>query len=135
MAPTATLTQLRAGIDAHDLDALVACFAPDYCNETPRAPPGAFADATRCARTGQRSSPRSPTRGPRSSAAVATAAPCGPNGTSPGTRTDGHAFHLRGVTVLVVPDDLIARARFYLEPVDTSGKGVDQAVRDAVGAR
>ena len=48
--------------NAHDLDALVACFAEDYENETP-AHPGSGLPGTRPgpARTGSRSSRSSPT--------------------------------------------------------------------------
>ena len=41
---------------------------------------------------------------------------------------------MRGVIVFVVSDGLIESARFFLEPVDTSGLTVDEAVRFHVGA-
>src|SRR5687768_15877237 len=36
------LSELVAATNAHDLDALVACFAPDYRNDTPAHPSRSF---------------------------------------------------------------------------------------------
>lgn len=36
------LRRLQEATNAHDLDALVACFAPDYRNETPAHPSRSF---------------------------------------------------------------------------------------------
>ena len=55
------IARLRDAINAHDLGAIVACFADDYVNETPGPSRPAVSPAgTRCARTGRRSSPASP---------------------------------------------------------------------------
>jgi ketosteroid isomerase-like protein len=47
-----------------------------------------------------------------------------------GTHPDGSPFAMRGVTILVVRDELIAEARLYLEPVDATGEDIDAAVRE-----
>ena len=49
-----------------------------------------------------------------------------------GTRADGSPHLMRGVIVFGVRDGLIATARFFLEPVDDAGDGVDVAVRRQV---
>jgi hypothetical protein len=49
-----------------------------------------------------------------------------------GTRPDGSLHLMRGVIVFGVRDELIATARFFLEPVDHSRDGVDVAVRHQV---
>jgi hypothetical protein len=41
---------------------------------------------------------------------------------------------MRGVAIFGVRDSMAAWARFYLEPVDDDGVGVDAAVRRQVGA-
>ena len=46
-----------------------------------------------------------------------------------GTYTDGSAFRMRGVTVLVARDGLIAKARLYMEPVEAAGDDIDSAVQ------
>lgn len=40
--PGAVLQRLLAAINAHDLDALVSCFADGYVNETPAHPQRGF---------------------------------------------------------------------------------------------
>ena len=47
-----------------------------------------------------------------------------------GTHADGTPFAMRGITVLVVEDDLIARARLFMEPVETGGEDIEAAVQE-----
>ena len=47
-----------------------------------------------------------------------------------GHHGDGSAFAMRGITVLVVRDNLIAEARLYMEPVEAGGGDIDDAVRE-----
>jgi ketosteroid isomerase-like protein len=47
-----------------------------------------------------------------------------------GHHTDGSTFAMRGVTVLVVRDDLVAQARLYMEPVDPHSGDIDAAVHE-----
>jgi ketosteroid isomerase-like protein len=47
-----------------------------------------------------------------------------------GTHPDGSPFAMRGVTVLMVRDGLIASARLYLEPVDEADQDIDEAVHE-----
>lgn len=48
-----------------------------------------------------------------------------------GTR-DGLRHLMRGVIIFSVPEERASRARFYLEPVDPGGGGVDAAVSQIV---
>ncbi len=47
-----------------------------------------------------------------------------------GRHPDGSAFAMRGVTVLVIRDGLIAEGRLYMEPVDAAEDDIDAAVRE-----
>lgn len=47
-----------------------------------------------------------------------------------GQYADGSAFAMRGVTILVVRDGLIAEGRLYMEPVADDGEDIDEAVQD-----
>jgi hypothetical protein len=49
-----------------------------------------------------------------------------------GTRRDGSAHVMRGVVIFGVKNGEASWARFYLEPVQEGGGGVDDAVRRAV---
>jgi ketosteroid isomerase-like protein len=125
--------RLAAATNAHDLDALVACFDPDYQLEMPVHPSRNF----------------------RGNAQVRTnwahffgAMPdlqCTLHRTAQandaewsewemrGTRRDGGLFHMRGVIIFGTRGDKITWARFYLEPVDSGSSTVDDAVRATAG--
>ena len=47
-----------------------------------------------------------------------------------GHHADGSTFAMRGITVLIVRDDLVAEARLYMEPVDPRGEDIDAAVQE-----
>ena len=49
-----------------------------------------------------------------------------------GTRRDGRAHVMRGVVIFGVEGGLASWARFYLEPVQGGGGGVNDAVRRQV---
>ena len=50
-----------------------------------------------------------------------------------GTRLDGAHHLMRGVSIFEVVDDAFASGRFYLEPVEQTGVGIDAAVQSALG--
>ncbi len=58
--PAAVVERLLAGINAHDLEAMVALFADDMSTSGRPIPSGASAAASRCAATGARSLPACP---------------------------------------------------------------------------
>lgn len=47
-----------------------------------------------------------------------------------GRHTDGSAFAMRGVIIVVVSDDLVTEAHLYMEPVDVGGGDIDVAVQE-----
>ena len=46
-----------------------------------------------------------------------------------GRHVDGSPFAMRGVTILVVRDGLIAEGRLYMEPVELGGGDIEAAVQ------
>ena len=50
-----------------------------------------------------------------------------------GTRLDGGEHLMRGVSIFEVEGDVFTTVRFYMEPVERGGVGVDDAVMQAVG--
>ena len=125
--------RLAAATNAHDLDALEACFADDYVNESPAHPARGFAGKQQVRRNWEQIF-----RGvPDISAEVrwlADAETVWSEWTMHGTRLDGSPHEMAGVILFGVRDGLASWARFYLEPVDHSGEGVDVAVRRALHA-
>jgi len=52
-----------------------------------------------------------------------------------GTRTDGQAFEMRGVTLFEIADDVIVAGRLYLEDVERDLIGIDEVVETLSGQR
>ena len=131
-APGAMVDRLLAATNAHDIDALVDCFAVDYVNETPAHPSRGFQGREQVRRNWtQIFAGVTDLR-----AEVVRRAVDGDlawvEWDMQGTRRDGVPHAMRGVTVFRVVDGRAAWASFYLEPVDRAGDSVDDAVRRAV---
>jgi hypothetical protein len=127
--PAATLRSLVDATNAHDIDAIVACFAPAYRNETPVHPARGFTGNEQV----RENWTQILTAIPDLCAEVVASAVSGETVWSEwehrGTRPDGTAHQMRGVIVFTVNGGLITSARFFLEPVDASDTGVDAAVQ------
>jgi ketosteroid isomerase-like protein len=131
---TMMVRRLEAATNAHDLEALVGCFAPEYVNETPLHPARGFRG-----RDQVRDNWRTIFAGVPDVSAVVLRASCDggvvwSEWEMSGHRRDGGEHLLRGVILFTVEDGLATRARFYLEPVDQGTADAGRAVRAAVGA-
>lgn len=127
------LDRLVQALNDHDLDAMVACFADDYVNHTPAHPARGFVGREQVRSNWAQIFAGVPdVRG----SLIRTAAD-GETAWSEweltGTRADSTAFLMRGVVIFQIPADTITAATFYLEPVEDSSGGPDQAVQDIVG--
>jgi hypothetical protein len=135
------LARIQQAIAAHDVIALADCFAVDYRNETPAHPARSFTGREQVRRNWTVILGEVPdltsnlvrwSRGPADPEAVWA------EWDWAGTRVDGPAVRLRGVTVLGIGADghaaeVIRWARFYMESVDDDPTGVAEAVRRTVG--
>jgi hypothetical protein len=52
-----------------------------------------------------------------------------------GTRSDGEAFEMRGVTLFKVTGGQVVAGRLYLEDIERDVVGIEQAVEDLSGRR
>lgn len=114
--------------NAHDLDAVVACFHEDYVNETPAHPRRGFRGAEQV-----RQNWTAIFAGiPDISVGVTASARQGDEVWSEwrmdGTRRDGARHAMAGVIIFSVAENRISSARFYLEPVETSTGDVSAAI-------
>lgn len=129
--PGALVQRLLDAVNDHDLEALAACFAPNYRNETPVHPVRGFAGREQVRRNWQQIFAGVPDL-------VAEARWIAEGDTvwseweMRGTRLDGTPHLLRGVVIFGVVADEATWARFYLEPVEQGGPGVDEVVRRTV---
>lgn len=129
--PTAVITRLEAVTNAHDLAGLTACFAGDYVNATPVHPAQGFTGAAQVERNWGTLFRAIPDLRTNLLATAVDGATVWSEWEMSGTRPDGSAHLMRGVIIFTVDDDVIAAARFYLEPVSHTDAGIDEAVARA----
>ena len=127
--------RMIAATNAHDLDAVVECFAPAYRLVAPAHPARGF--------TGRDQVRRNWTE-------IFTAVPdlrChvldrAESGSTvwlellmSGRRRDGLPHEMTGVLIVTLEGELVGSARFYLEMVDHAPVNADAALRATVGPR
>ena len=130
--PSAIVERLRDATNAHDLEAVVACFATDYRNETPLHPARGFVGRDQVRRNWTQILTAIPDVSTEIVASVASGDTVWTEWQHRGTRPDGSAHLMGGVIVFTVRDGKIVTARFFLEPVDETDGGIDAAVRRQV---
>jgi ketosteroid isomerase-like protein len=128
--PKALLRRFAAAINAHDLDAIVSCFAPDYHDVEPAHPRRQIVGGEEVVRKNWGTVLRSVTD---FRTEVQTIAAEGDVGLIEhdwsGTKLDGTRLHLRGVNVFGVRNGQFAWGRIYLESVEEEGMDLDERVR------
>lgn len=134
MSATEMLDRLERLTNAHDLDALVDCFATDYVNETPVHPDRGFRGREQVRRNWTQIFAAVPDLKARVLASIADDVRVWSEWEMSGTRRDGVQHLMRGVIIFSVADGRASTARFYLEPVDVCTDDVNTAVRDTLGA-
>ena len=129
-----SIERLVQATNDHDLEAIVACFAPDYVNETPAHPERGFHGSEQVRRNWSQILGGVPDIRARVLAVVVEGDTVWSEWEMAGTRRDGAAHLMRGVIIFVVDDSLIRAARFYLEPVEVKVGTVDEFVAATVAA-
>jgi hypothetical protein len=126
--PTLLVRRLAAATNAHDLDALVACFADSYLNETPAHPERGFRGTEQVRRNWEQLFAGLPDLSARILGTAVADDKVWTEWEMSGTRRDGSAHLMRGVIIFEVAAGKIAAARFYLEPVEDTSGGADAQV-------
>ncbi len=119
--------RLAAASNAHDIDAFVALFAPDYDSAQPAHPDRAFVGNEQVRKNWSEIFAGVPDF--RAELLTASA-----DGDTLWTewRWTATGLEMAGVIVFGVRDGLIAWARLYIEPVE-QGDGIEAAVRELSG--
>lgn len=133
-SPSEVLDNLVSATNAHDLERLVECFAPGYVNKTPVHPARSFVGRDQVRRNWAQLFRAMPDLQCEVTARVVDGDEVWSEWEMRGTRPDGWPHLMRGVNVFRVADGLVQAVRFYLEPVDTAGSTVDDAIAAAVSA-
>ena len=122
--------RLRDATNSHDAERMASLFAEDYQSNQPLHPRRAFGGRDQVLENWN-----SVFRGvPDFTSDLVASASDGETEWGEwdwrGRHPDGSAFAMRGVTILVVRDSLIAAARLYMEPVDDQGGDIEAAVQE-----
>jgi ketosteroid isomerase-like protein len=128
------IDRLVAATNAHDLEALVGCFAPGYLNATPAHPARGFRGREQVRRNWATIFGAVPDITTRLTAASVDGDRVWSEWEMTGTRTDGTPHAMTGVIIFDIAGDEVASARFYLEPVETGSADVNAAI-DRLTAR
>jgi hypothetical protein len=126
--PAAVLRRLQDATNAHDIEAIAACFAPDYRNETPVHPARGFIGKEQVRRNWTQILTAVPDLFADVVASAVSEEMVWSEWEHRGTRPDGTTHLMRGVIVFTVGEGVITSARFFLEPVEEGDTGVDAAV-------
>ena len=133
--PGAALLERRAGaVNRRARDAVEGCFAPDYRNETPAHPVQGFTGRDQVRRNWEQIFAVMPDLTAQVLRSCCDNEVVWSEWEMSGTRPDGSAMQMAGVILFGVRDGRFSWARFYLEPVQAGGPGVNQALRQHTGA-
>jgi ketosteroid isomerase-like protein len=123
--PAVVVERLLAAINAHDLEAMVACFADDYLNEWPAHPQRGFRGRGQVRTNWSQIFAGVPDLRARLPRMTVDGDTVWTEWDIAGTRPDGGPFLTRGVSIFGVREGHLAWVRFYLEPVEETSGDVD----------
>jgi ketosteroid isomerase-like protein len=123
------VARLHAAMNAHDVEAFVACFAEDYDSAQPAHPDRAFRGREQVRANWSAIFSSVPDFRAELVGVTAAGETVWSEWRWEGTQTGGERLDMAGVIVFGVRDEAIAWARLYIEPVE-AGAGIDAAVRD-----
>jgi ketosteroid isomerase-like protein len=127
------IARLARATNAHDLDAVVSCFADDYVNESPAHPLRSFRGREQVRRNWGRIFAAVPDVQAEMIASVVDQDTAWTEWEHRGTRQDGTGHLMRGVMIFTASEGLLTRVRFYLEPVEQTTGDINDAVERTVG--
>jgi hypothetical protein len=127
--------RLVAAQNAHDVDAFVACFAPDYSSEQPAHPDRAFIGSDRVRKNWTAMFAGVPDFSAELLDSASEGATAWGEFVWRGTKADGSPLHARGVIIGTVRAGRLVAARLYMEDVEEAGRGIETAVQGLAGKR
>jgi ketosteroid isomerase-like protein len=116
----AVVERLIGALNRHDLDAVAACFGPDFSGEWPAHPGRDFLGPERVRQNWEMIFKASP----EITVAMTHAVEVGDDVWGEWYYTKAAGQDLKGVIVITVRDGLIRRSRFYMEPIDVTDAAV-----------
>jgi ketosteroid isomerase-like protein len=131
--PREVLDRLERAMNDHDLQGFLACIDPDYRSEQPAHPERGFGGRDQVKKNWSAMFDGIPDfhAEPLDTAVQDDRAWTEWQWT--GTRADGSALDMRGVTLFRVERGLITSGRLYMEEVERVGEDIDETVRHLAG--
>ena len=132
---TEVIDRLAAAMNAHDLDAAAGFFHEDYGSEQPAHPGRAFTGRAQMRANWEAMFAGIPDFRAEIRRSVQDGDTTWTEWRWSGTRSDGQAFAMRGVTLFEITDGQIVAGRLYMEDVERDVTGIEQAVEALSGRR
>ena len=127
--PREVLVRLERAMNARDVEAMLACIHGDYCSEQPAHPERGFGGREQVEKNWSALFEAMPDFHAEALDTAVGAATAWTEWRWTGTRADGSALDLRGVTLFRVEGGLITSGRLYMEEVEEAGEDIDSTVR------
>ena len=131
--PQAVAAALAEAMNAHDIDAFVSLFAPDYDSRQPAHPGRAFVGRDQVRANWSAVFAGVPDFRAELVATAVEADTLWSEWRWRGTHEDGSRLDMAGVIVCGIEGGRLAWARLYVEPVESGGEDIDAAVREMSG--
>lgn len=127
---TTMMERLRDAVNAHDAQRLASLFAEEYRSEQPLHPSRGFGGSAQVLENWLSVFDGVPDfRSELVAASMHGEVEWG-EWHWHGRHVDGSPFAMRGVTIFVVRDGLVAEGRLYMEPVEIDGGGIEASVQE-----
>jgi ketosteroid isomerase-like protein len=131
--PRAVVDRLTAAQNAHDVEAMLACFHEDYRSEQPRFPDRTFQGAGQVRANWSALLDAMPDFRAEVLRSAADGDVVFTEVHWTATKKDGAPLDERGVIILGIRDDRIAWGRLYVDTVEPESAGIDAVVRRMAG--
>lgn len=132
-APQAVAAALAEAMNAHDIEAFVSLFAPDYDSQQPVHPDRAFVGRDQVRANWSAVFSGVPDFRAELVGTAVEADTLWSEWRWRGTHADGSRLDMAGVIVCGIEGGRLAWARLYVEPLESGGEGIDAAVREMSG--
>jgi ketosteroid isomerase-like protein len=123
------LERLRAATNAHDAPRLASLFAQDYRSSQPLHPGRGFGGSAQVLENWASVFKGVPDFASELIASAVDGDTEWGEWSWQGHHVDGSPFAMRGITILVVRDGVIAEGRLYMEPVEADGGDIEASVQ------
>jgi ketosteroid isomerase-like protein len=130
---TEVIDRLAVAMNAHDLDTAAGFFHVDYRSEQPAHPGRAFTGRAQMRANWEAMFAGVPDFRAEIRGSIQDGDTAWTEWYWSGTRRDGQAFAMRGVTLFEITDGQIVAGRLYMEEVEREFIGIEQTVQNLAG--